>query len=290
MAGGGIYYASEYMEEFRRSMEGRNKGPETVKVIVANKAMRYGYRLTTKDLRWVEWPKKSLPDGVFTSRKELFGENGNAKRIVLRAVEKDEPLLKAKVSGFGASSKISANLADGMRAYSIPINSLSGVAGFIGPGDRVDVILTRQLNGNLVSGVIIQDLPVIAVDQNVDRETNRPRVGSTATVEVDSRTAQKLTLAQQVGSLTLTLRGANETGTDKIDPVDISALDFEPGPRISKKQVNDGTQVRIRKQGQIQGVQKVEDSPELRAKKDELRRRYQQKYQEELKALEAEGQ
>lgn len=284
LAGGGIYYANVYMDMYKAGLQSQNQGPQTVKVIVATKGMRYGHRLQPEDLRWVDWPRASLPNGVFTSRKDLFGESGKEKRIVLRAIEQDEPVLKTKVSGFGASTRLAAQLPDGMRAYTLQINSLSGVAGFIGPGDRVDVILTRQINGTLVSGVIIQDLPVIAVDQNLDKEASRPRIGSSATVEVDSRQAQKLTLAQQVGTLTLTLRGANETSTEKIEPVDLSDIDFETDrPQVKGPQF--GTTVRVRR-GVSLGSQRVEDSPEMLDQKRRQLEAERERVAEELRRLE----
>lgn len=283
LAGGGIYYASLYMDMYKAGLQQQTKGPETVRVIVANGALRYGHQLRPEDLRWVDWPRASLPAGVFTSREELFGD-GKDKRVVLRAIEKDEPVLKAKVSGFGASTRLAAQLGEGKRAYTLQINSLSGVAGFIGPGDRVDVILTREVNGTLVSGVIIQDLPVIAVDQNLDQESNRPRLGSTATVEVDSRQAQKLTLAQQVGSLTLTLRGANETATAKIEPVDLGDIDFKTDtPQVRGPKM--GVEVRVRR-GVSVASQRVEDSPEALAAKRQQLEAERERVAEELRKLE----
>lgn len=279
LAGGGIYYASEYMEAYKNSL-GAPKGPETVRVIVANKPMRYGHTLTTKDLKWVDWPKASLPAGVFTKRDELFGD-GKEKRIILRAIEKDEPVLKAKVSGFGDTTRLAAQLSEGKRAYTIPINSTSGVAGFIQAGDRVDVILTKDGEAGLESGVIIQDLPVIAIDQNLDTERNRAKLGSTATVEVDARQAQKLTLAQRVGSLTLTLRGANEFDTGKVEPVRLDDLEFgdkkKPAPTVDW-----GQKVRVRR-GTALGTQNVDDTIEQREQK-------KRELEEQLRQLELEEQ
>lgn len=286
LAGGGIYYASQYMALYKASLQQTNQGPEVARIIVANQRLSYGHKLTPEDLRWIDWPKSSVPEGVFLSRQELFGEDGKERRIVLRTVEKDEPLMKTKLSGFDGSTRLSAQLGEGMRAYTIPINATSAVAGFINPGDRVDVILTRTIDGELVSGVIFADLPVIAVDQNIDTERNRPMAGSTATVEVDGRQAQQLILAQQVGSLTLTLRGVNEESTEKIAPVTLSDIDFT----IAKPEINApkaGTTVRVRRGTSLGNVQ-VDDTPEQREAKRKLLEEERARVEEEIRRLEEE--
>lgn len=288
LAGGGIYYASEYMALYKAGLQQSTQGPQTTRIIVASQRLAYGARLTTKNLRWVDWPNQSLPEGAFTTREELLGADGKAERIVLRMIEPNEPVLKTKVSGFDGSTRLAAQLADGKRAYTIPINSTSGIAGFINPGDRVDVILTRTVDGNLVSGVIIQDLGVIAVDQNLDTETNRPMRGSTATIEVDSRQAQQLTLAQQVGSLTMTLRSAFETDSTKIAPVTLSDIDFQVDkPTVNAPQA--GTVVRVRR-GVNLGSQRVDDSPEERERKRQILQAERERVDAELRELEESSQ
>ena len=99
------------------------------------------------------------------------------------------------------------NLSPGMRAVSIKIDAVSGVAGFVAAGDRVDILLTRTPQGQLVSSVILQDITVIAVDRRANAETTRARIWRTVTVEVDTVQAQKLALEQQMGTLSLTLHG-----------------------------------------------------------------------------------
>ena len=114
------------------------------------------------------------------------------------------------------------------REVSISIDAVSGVAGFVAAGDRVDILLTRTQQGQLVSSVILQDITIIAVDQSANSETTRARLGSTVTVEVNTVQAQKLALARQVGKLSLTLRGIGETSDEVLRPVTVGDLsDFE---------------------------------------------------------------
>ena len=282
LAGGGIYYASIYMEMYKLGLEGG--GPETQRIIVAKKQLSYGHKLAKNDLRWVEWPKESVPRGAFDSVEALFGEEDEEAepRIALRTIEAGEPLLETKLSGFGASTRLAAQLPEGKRAFTIGIDDTGG-GGFINPGDRVDVLLTKTEGGELLSKVIMQDLPVIAVDRNLNQERARSG-GSEATIEVTTKQAQQLILAERVGDLLLMLRGVHETVDTSIELVDTSAFDF----KIDKPEVEGpdfGTTVRVRR-GTSLGTQAVEDSPEeLERKRRELEEE-RERVAEELKRLE----
>ncbi len=225
LAGGALFFASEYFKEIKASMA--QQGPQTVRVLVAKQAMSYGTTIQPANLQWVEWPKAAVPPGAFTSVEMLLGEKGDQRRIVLRSIEPGEPVLEAKITKFGESPRMSMNLGAGMRAVSISIDAVSGVAGFVAAGDRVDILLTRTQEGRLVSSVILQDITIIAVDQSANSETVRARLGRTVTVEVDTVQAQKLALARQVGRLSLTLRGLGEANDEVLEPVtEDSLLDF----------------------------------------------------------------
>jgi pilus assembly protein CpaB len=244
LSGGALFFASEYFKGIKASMV--QQGPETVRVLVAKQALGYGATLQPENLQWVEWPKAAVPPGAFTSVESLLGESGDQSRIVLRSIEPGEPVLEGKITKFGESPRMSMNLSAGMRAVSLKIDAVSGVAGFVAAGDRVDILLIRTLDGQLVSSVILQDITVIAVDQSANAETNSPRLGRTVTVEVGTVEAQKLALAQQVGKLSLTLRGIGETGGDDMKPVtarDLSGLEtIEVAPQFK---------VRVRRAGQL---------------------------------------
>jgi pilus assembly protein CpaB len=149
------------------------------------------------------------------------------------------------------------NLNSGMRAVSISIDAVSGVAGFVAPGDRVDILLTRTQQGRLVSSVILQDITIIATDQSSNSEMTRARLGSTVTVEVNTVQAQKLALARQVGKLSLTLRGIGEV-TDEVlaPPVTVESLsDFDEVEQAPE------FKVRVRRAGTLSDVN-VENTDE----------------------------
>ncbi len=224
-------------------------GPETVKLLVAKQALGYGATLLPGNLQWVEWPAAAVPPGAFTSVEDLLGEKGDQRRIVLRSIEPGELVLEGKITKFGEAPRMSMNLGAGMRAVTISIDAVSGVAGFVAAGDQVDILLTRTQQGQLVSSVILQDITIIAVDQRANAETTRARLGSTVTVEVDTIQAQKLALARQVGKLSLTLRGMGEADGEVLAPVTVDSLsDFETTEEAAKPKI------RVRRGGVLSAV------------------------------------
>jgi pilus assembly protein CpaB len=247
LAGGALFFASEYFKEMKASMA--QQGPETVRVLVAKQALSYGATIQSGHLVWVEWPKSAVPPGAFTSVEELLGAKGDQRRIVLRSIEPGEPVLEGKITKFGESPRMAMNLGAGMRAVSIKIDAVSGVAGFVAAGDRVDILLTRTQQDQLTSSVILQDITVIAVDQRSNSETIGARIGRTVTVEVDTVQAQKLALAQQIGKLSLTLRGFGETNDEVLEPVTVDSLsDYE------REEEAPEFKVRVRRAGSLSDV------------------------------------
>jgi pilus assembly protein CpaB len=112
-----------------------------------------------------------------------------------------------------------------MKAVTIRVNDVEGVGGFVLPGDRVDVVLTRQLDkGSATTEVVLQDTRVLAVDQSADERTAKPTVAKSVTLEVDTVDAQKVWLASSVGSLSLLLRKAGETAQTKTRKITLQDL------------------------------------------------------------------
>lgn len=202
-------------------------------LIVATADLAYGHRLRREHLSESSWPVDAMPQGSFETVEDLLGD-GDEPRVVLRAMTKGEPVLASKVSGFGARATLSSKVQDGKRAFSIRVNDVSGVAGFLLPGDRVDVLLTRALNNDrnqLVTDVILQNVEVLGIDQLSDDQQEKPQVARTATVEVEPRQSQKLALAMQVGTLSLALRNVATAENTKVRPVRVSDLVGSPPPK-----------------------------------------------------------
>jgi pilus assembly protein CpaB len=200
-----------------------NKKPEvTQTIVVAAKPLRFGTELNASDLREVPWPKQAVPAGAFNKIGDLLG---GGRRVVLTAIEPNEPVLSLKVTGAGQRATLSALVKPGMKAVTIRVNDVEGVGGFVLPGDRVDVVLTRQLDkGSATTEVVLQDARVLAVDQSADERAAKATVAKSVTLEVDTVQAQKVWLASSVGNLSLLLRQAGDTSDVKTRKITLKDL------------------------------------------------------------------
>lgn len=207
-----VIIANSYLSGAEKQQEVAAEQGRLVQIAVARVPLEYGATLSAENIRMVSWPSTSMPAGAFQSPKGLYG--GEA-RVVLRPIEVGEPILPGKITGFGGRASLSELLETDMRAVAVRINDVAGVAGFVLPGDRVDVLLTRtpKLDGEVgevepVTDILLQNVGVLAIDQSPSEKTTEPAVGKTATLTVDQQGAQKLALAGQVGTLSLALRNA----------------------------------------------------------------------------------
>jgi pilus assembly protein CpaB len=192
-----------------KSMEAQKTKPTaTSTLVVASKALRFGNEVSESSLREMPWPADAIPQGGFRSIQEMLGQG---KRVVLTAIEANEPVLASKITGQGQRATLSAVIGDGRKAMTIRVNDIDGVAGFVLPGDRVDVMLSRQIDkGNAINDVVMKNVKVLAIDQLADERTDKPSVAKAVTLEVDISGAQKLALASQIGTLALALRKAGD--------------------------------------------------------------------------------
>ena len=185
----------------------------TVQIVVATQPMEFGTKLTPQNIKLVAWPASSIPQGAYRNAKDALADN----RVALRPIVIGEPILADKVSGKDGRASLAALLPDGMRAYSMPVDAVNGVAGFVLPGTMVDVLLTRRIPGegtdaeDLRSDILLTNVQVLAVDQVATNKEGKPKVGRTATLAVSLYDAQRLALAHKMGTLSLALRKV-ETG------------------------------------------------------------------------------
>jgi pilus assembly protein CpaB len=192
-------------------------------VVVAKQPLRFGTELSAAMLQEVPWPSEALPNGAFAKIHDIMA---GGRRVVLSAIEANEPVLSLKITGPGQRATLSALVKPGMKAVTIRVNDVEGVGGFVLPGDHVDVVLTRQIDkGSATTQVVLQNTRVLAVDQTADERAQKAAVAKSVTLEVDTVDAQKLWLASSVGSLSLLLRKAGETAevrTRKVTLEDLS--------------------------------------------------------------------
>lgn len=203
------------------------KAPEvpTVNVLIVNRDLRRGEVLTPDVLQWTKWPKKSVNE--FFIREDLtpdaIGEYTGLR--VRNAMVASEPLLASKLVLKGERGYLAAQLKSGMRAVSIQISPDSASGGFILPEDRVDVLLTHTVEMEFKNGdedeteeltstiTIIRNARVLAIDQVFNPE-GTARIGSIATLELNQRAAEVVTLGAELGELSVTLRGLVDAERD----------------------------------------------------------------------------
>ena len=182
-------------------------------IVVAAKPLSAGAELSRETLREIPWPADETLQGSFQTIAKVL--DGQGKRNAIGPFLANEPILARKITGPGQRPTLAASIEAGYRALTIRVDDVVGVAGFITPGDRVDILLSRRLKENeAVADVVAQDVKVIGIDQTADEETAKPKVARSVTVEVDTQDAQRLVVAQSVGALTLMLRRA---GAAKIE-------------------------------------------------------------------------
>ena len=215
LAGFAVYMAQGRFNEYQTALAQQSKALQAnvplVNVFVSNVPLRYGQKLTKKDVRLVAWPETAIPKGAFTDPKILFNEDDSKQRTVLRAMEKDEAILAVKVTEPGEDAGVASRLSPGMRAFTIRVDVASGVSGFLRPGDSVDVYWTGRLGKRDVTRLILEGVKLIAIDQIADEDRNNPIVATTVTAEVSPAVVASLAQAQATGRLLLSLRGAEDT-------------------------------------------------------------------------------
>jgi len=197
-----VYLVNIYLGSAERQVQ--RQTVQTTRIAVAAVPLNFGTRLTAQNVRFVDWPLDSVPQGSFRALAELMP--GGSSHVVLRPMVPGEPILRSRLSGEGGRATLSALLAPDMRAAAIRISDVQGVAGFALPGDRVDVLMTRQAGEEQIVSVLLSNVRVIAVDQDANENSERPSLGRTATLEVSQEDAQKLVLGGAVGTLSLVLR------------------------------------------------------------------------------------
>ena len=180
-------------------------------VVVAAQPIVRGMALQPPLLKVVSFPAEAVPVGAFSSIQQLTGASG-VGRLALRSLTPGEPILLTEVSGPGGRLNLATMLDPGMQAIAIRSTDVTGVGGFVLPGDQVDVLLTRAVSRGgdqpvyTVTQVLAQNVKVVGIDQSDNDESTKPAVAKAVTIEVTPAQAQSITLGQAVGSVSLSLR------------------------------------------------------------------------------------
>ena len=202
-----VFLVRNYIGQAQRA-PAQAAGPAGLKpVVVAAAPIQRGAALAPNLLKVVAYPADAVPPGAVGSVAEL-GAPGPNGRLSLRSLSPNEPVLMSQVTGPGGKVTLAAVVNPGMRAVTVRSDDVTGVAGFLLPGDRVDILLTRS-NGDQgapVSQVLGENIRVLGVDQLSDDTTDKPVVARAVTLEVTPDQADILSLAKTVGTVSFTLR------------------------------------------------------------------------------------
>jgi len=185
---------------------GAGKEPAGIKVLAASTDIPAGsFVRSDKQLAWVDWPKNNvLPSYILQDKQKIEDFNGAVAKRIINA---GEPITLAAVVRAKDGGFMSAVLEPGKRAVSLAVTITSGNAGFIFPGDKVDLILTHKINGEvLASETFLENLRILAIDQMLSNLDNKAVVAKTVTIEVTPKQAEMVNVATGLGSISLSLR------------------------------------------------------------------------------------
>lgn len=196
-----------------------DKGPELIPLVVASKDLTFGTTLTEDDMMVVLYPKGSIPKGSYGVVDSLVGQSS---KVFLK---EKEPIMDSKLSSIGGG--LSLLVSENMRASSIEVDRVSGVSGFVLPGDKVDIIATVKSTGtrNEAAAVtILQNVEVLAAGEKMERKGDKIIAVQTVTLLVEPDGAQALALAVQEGKLHLALRNPNDKDMASIKSINRTGI------------------------------------------------------------------
>jgi pilus assembly protein CpaB len=221
------------------------QGPAVASVaaVVAAQPFAFGEKIVPEKLKVVQWPAAGMPAGTFQRVADAVGDG---ERVALRAIDANELFSEKAISGKESRLSTSALLGPTMRAVSIPLNEAAGAGGFISPGDRVDVYVTRPAENDELpyTDQLMQGVRVLAVGQDSNVGKDKAEIVKSATIEVTPLQAQKVALAQTVGTLSLSLRNLADESRIRLETAQLLDL-------------NDGTVTRV-----VQAKRRAAPAPE----------------------------
>lgn len=221
-AGGTVFVANKWLSSMRAAYT--QKQPEPVKkeakvqVLVAKEDLPAGTLIQEKHFAWQPWPDASLPKSYVVKK---VGEAGQAQiaayfgAVVRKGIPLGSPVLQGAVVKPGERGFLAAVLHPGMRAVSVPVNATTGAAGFIFPGDRIDLLLTHTISideeARRVSETVLTNVRVLAVDQSSNDQKGKAKVAKSVTLEVTPKQVEVVNVVRTLGNLSLSLRALAQT-------------------------------------------------------------------------------
>ncbi|MGA0098864.1 MAG: Flp pilus assembly protein CpaB [Steroidobacteraceae bacterium] len=176
-------------------------------VVVAALEIPFGTKVEERLVKVVQVPSDAVPAGNFSSVEQVVGQ------IALQKILPGEMLLEERFSAYAGGSSLAAVIKPNMRAVTVRVNDVIGVAGFLLPGNKVDVVSARMVDRRAVTETILREINVLAVDQKAQTDQDEPVVVRAVTLEVSPQEAELLVKAREEGEIQLTLRNPLEADT-----------------------------------------------------------------------------
>ena len=187
-----------------RWIQGQAIPNKAVSVVVAAIEIPFGIKLEESHVKVVSWPENAVPKGAYSSKKDVIG------KVVMNKFYPDEIITEKRISEYLGGSTLSALIAKEYRAISIRVDDVVGVAGFILPGNRVDILTTKtdETTNKRITQTPkeLQNIKVLAVDQEASQEKEKPAIVRAVTLELKPMQAEIIVQAMREGPIQLTLR------------------------------------------------------------------------------------
>src|ERR1700724_4814752 len=204
-------------------------------IVVAESPLQLGTRVDANNLRLIPWPSNEPVSGMFTRIEDC------ANRALITPVAENEPILESKLAATQSGAGLPATIPEGMRALSVAVNEVVGVAGFVIPGTMVDVLVTGNLPGGStnVTRTILENVRVLAAGQKIEQDRDgKPQTVPVITLLVSPEDAAKLTMAANQGKLQLALR--NTVDSKVVAPAPVLQATLFGGSAPSPPPTNTG--------------------------------------------------
>ncbi len=229
--------AAYFLYDYLRMQEKRVlEAVATEEVVVSTEEIRVGSTVKENQIKTINWPKASLPEGAISQTNKVAG------RIALQTIVAGDAVTESKlVPKEGPVGVMSYKIPEGRRAMTVAVDQVAGVAGFINPGNMVDVVLTTMPPGTnqTLSKIVLQNVPILAIGQIVEQKGGEPVVVPTVTMDVTPEDAENLAIASSQGRLQLVLRRLGDqeeakTGGATITKV-LSGAKYKASPRVVRR-------------------------------------------------------
>src|SRR5271154_4849949 len=202
-------------------------------IVVASQPLQLGTRVDSSNLRLIPWPSSEPVSGMFTRIEDC------ANRALITPVAENEPILESKLASTQSGAGLPATIPEGMRALSVAVNDVVGVAGFVIPGTMVDVLVTGKASGagrggdENITRTILENVRVLAAGQKIEQDREgKPQTVPVITLLVSPEDAGRLAMASTEGKIQLALR--NTVDTKRVDPPSILEANLFGGAAAPK--------------------------------------------------------